>query len=1033
MKQKIRGILTFLLALVVQFAFAQEKTVSGTVSDDTGLPLPGANIIIKETNTGTQSDFDGNYSIEVSVGQTLVFSYVGFDPQEIKVGAANTINVGMVAGNVLSEVVVTGYSTRNQTVSTSAVVSISASEISELSPTTSIDNLLQGKAAGVAVTSANGKPGQGAFVRIRGVGSLSAGASSPLYIVDGAVVREEDLGNIPNEDIDKIDILKDAATTAQYGSRGANGVVVITTKKGNRNKDAIVKYSSRFGFTSRINPNFEVMNAEEKMQYEAELFALGISAASSLPGVTTAPGSTERQFLLDNETDWQDLMLKQGIVQNNNVSISGGSEKADYYFSVGHDRNSGIIDQLDGFERINSRLNVNFDAKDWLKIGVNVGYARSTSDEPRDRNNVQNPFRAMYDYNPYETEFVLDEDGSVVLDENGNPVYSPTHTTFNVRGALLSEPSVAIENNLLAGVNADVKLFKNFSYGFAASANSLNRRTDGYSKPGGILDAIIGDPNNPGNKLDTGIYRFDFTVSNRLNYRLDATNHHLNVLGLMEYNVNENNGYTARSIGFPSAQVHTQVNASTPTVASTTRNILTLLSYGLFADYDFDERYLASASVRTDASSNFGKNNQYGWFYSGSLGWNIAKEDFFQVDAINDLKLRAAYGTVGNRNGIARYASQSLVSFGSSYPGGPSTTTNNHGNNAIKWETTITSNIGLEFNLFGRRVRGVADYFKRETEALLFLIPAADEVGAIDNTGQLGVVGNLGVIENKGLEISLQADVFRNENFKWTLGGNIVFLDTEIVELPDLDGDGEGDDVFPTQAYNIAYREGVKINEHYLVRYAGVDPATGEALYYGADGEKYTGLNLPEGENRVFQGKSTIADKEGGFFSNITYKGFGLRTDFVFKAGNWVNNFVKSNLISDGANIDDNQALDAFNYWQQPGDTDVHPSPLYLQDELEAGVNSDRFLEKGDYIRMRNVTFSYNFPRATLERSPLSALRIYVQGQNLLTFTKFYGDPEVGLSSGETISFANSVAPGEATLYSYPNTKSIQVGLDVSF
>ena len=1033
MKQKIRGILTFFLALVVQFAIAQDKTVSGTVSDDTGLPLPGANIIIKETNTGAQSDFDGNYSIDVSAGQTLVFSYVGFDTQEVVVGAANTINIKMVAGNVLSEVVITGYSTRNQTVQTSAVVSISASEISELSPTTSIDNLLQGKAAGVAVTSANGKPGQGAFVRIRGVGSLTAGASSPLYVVDGAIVREEDLGNVPNEDIENITILKDAATTARYGSRGASGVVVITTKNGNRNKDAIVKYSSRYGFTSRIKPNFEVMDAAQKMQYEAELFALGVSAASGLPGVTTLPGSDERQFLLDNQTDWQDLMLKEGIVQNNSVSLSGGSEKMDYYFSVGHDRNSGIIDQLDGFERINTRLNINFDAKEWLKVGVNVGYARSTSDEPRDRNNAQNPFRAMYDYNPYETEFVLDEDGNVTVDENGNPVYSPTHTTFNVRGALLSEPSVAIENNLLGNLDAEVRLTKNFSYGFSASANSLNRRTDGYSKPGGILDAIIGDPNNPGNKLDTGIYRYDFTVGNRLNYNLDSNNHHLNVMGLFEYNVNENNGYTVRSIGFPSAQVYTQVNANTPTVASTTRNILTLLSYGMFADYDFNEKYLASASVRYDGSSNFGPDNRFGLFYSGSLGWNIAKEDFFQVDAINDLKLRAAYGTVGNRNGIARYASQSLVSFGQSFPGGSASTVNNFGNPAIKWETTTTTNVGLEFNLFNRRVRGVTDYFIRRTEDLLFLIPTADEAGIIDNTGQLGVVGNLGTIENKGLEVSLQADIFRNENLKWTIGGNIVFLDTEIVELPDTDGDGEGDDVFPNQAFNIAYSEGVKINEHYLVRYAGVDPATGQALYYGADGETYTALNLPEGENRVFQGKSTIADREGGFFSNITYKGFGLRTDFVFKAGNWINNFVKSNLISDGANIDDGQALDAFNYWQQPGDTNVHPSPLYLQDELAASVNSDRFLEKGDYIRMRNVTFSYNFPRTTLERSPLSALRVYVQGQNLLTFTKFYGDPEVGLSSGETISFANSVAPGEATLYSYPNTKSIQVGIDVSF
>ncbi len=1020
MRTKFSGILTLLLALVVQLSFAQQKTITGTVTDDTGLPLPGANIIIKGTSTGTQSDFDGLYSISASVGQTLQFTYVGFESKEVKVGTANQISMTLNPGSALDEVVVTGYSTRNQTVQTSAVVSISAEELSQMAPTTSIDNMLQGKAAGVQVTAANGKPGQGAFVRIRGTGSLVAGGSSPLYIVDGAPIREQDLANIPNEDIENITILKDAAMTARYGSRGSNGVVVITTKSGKRGKDATVRFSSRYGVTSRINPNFKMMNASQKMQYEAEMYALGITGASALPGVSTAPGSPERQFLLDNEVDWQDLILKDGIIQNNSVSVSGGSEKMDYYFSVTNDRNTGIIDNISGFERLGTRLNVNFDAKEWLTVGVNVGYSRSMSDEPRDRNNAQNPFRGMLDYNGYEPEFILNADGTPTVDSNGNPIYNPTHSGFPIRGALLSEPNNEINNTTLGSVDALVKFNKNWSYNFNVAANWLARRAETYSKPGGILDDMIGDAANPGNKSDSQLHRLDFTVSNRLNYNLSSGDNNLNVLGLYEYNMNEINNAYVRSIGFPSAALTTQVNAAKVTDGYTQRSRLTLVSYGMFADYDFKEKYLLQASVRRDGSSNFGKDVKFGTFWSGSLGWNIAKESFFDVDAVNDLKLRASYGSVGNRSILGRYAALGTMGPGT-YPGGSATVPFRIENPELSWETTTTANFGVETKMFNGRLTAVADYFIRDTKDLLFGIPKARE------SGVGSIAGNVGDIRNKGFELSLQGDVLRTNDFKWTLGGNILFLDHEIVKLPD------GLDIDAGNTFGIRWSEGRKINEHFYIPYAGVDAATGRAQFYGGDGNIYFANEMPDMENRVFQGKSTIADKEGGFFSNVSYKGFGLRTDFVFKYGNWINNFVRSQRESDGLEVEDNQSVGAFNYWQQPGDTGVLPSPIYAANDNTIMGNSDRFLEKGDYIRMRNVTLSYTFPSETLDRTPISSLRVYFQGQNLLTFTKFWGDPEVGLSSGETVSFGESVAPGEATLYSYPNTKSFQVGLDVSF
>ncbi|HLV51046.1 MAG TPA: SusC/RagA family TonB-linked outer membrane protein, partial [Flavobacterium sp.] len=740
MRTKFSGILTLILALVVQLTFAQQKTITGTVSDDTGLPLPGANVIIKGTSSGTQTDFDGNFTISASVGQTIAFSYVGFSIKEVKVGAQNNIDVSLQPdAAALEEVVVTGYSTRNQTVQTSAVVSISAAELSQMAPTTSIDNMLQGKAAGVQVTAANGKPGQGAFVRIRGTGSLVAGASSPLYIVDGAPIREQDLANIPNEDIENITILKDAATTARYGSRGANGVVVITTKNGNRNKDAVIRYSSRYGTVSRINPNFTMMNAAEKIRYEEEMFALGVGDAGVLPGGSTLPGSPERQEYLDKDNSWEDLVLKDGIIQNNNLSISGGAEKVDYYFSVSHDKNTGIIDKINGFERIGSRLNVNFDAKEWLALGVNVAYSRAYSDEPRDRNNSQNPFRHMLDVNSYETEFLLNEDGTTMLDANGNPLYNPTSTDFPVRHALVTEKSFDVDNTTLASVDALVTLSKNWSYGFTTSINHVLTRRESYSLPGGVLDIILYGATPTGNKFDDQQDRLDFTISNRLVYNLNSNNHNLNVLGLYEYNLAEFYRTLVRKTGFPSPLLSTQVNASTLDDGFTNRSRLALVSYGLFADYDYKEKYLASGSVRRDGSSNFGKGNQFGTFYSGSIGWNIAKEDFFGVDAINDLKLRAAYGSVGNRNGIGRYAAQGTVSF-DAYPGGSATIPANVANPELKWETTTTANVGLEFNLFNKRVRGVTDYFVRNTTDLLFAIPVAHEAGVGSIAGNLGEI-----------------------------------------------------------------------------------------------------------------------------------------------------------------------------------------------------------------------------------------------------------------------------------------------------
>jgi TonB-linked SusC/RagA family outer membrane protein len=1014
-----------LMLFSITAVLAQEKTVSGNISDASGLPLPGVNVIIKGTSNGTQSDFDGNYTLQANNGQTIVFSYVGFKTDEAVVGANNNINIVMQEdAAVLEEVVITGYGNRGKDVLVSAVSLVTSEEISQLVSTTSVDNMLQGKAAGVQVTAANGKPGATAFVRVRGTTSLTAGASSPLYIIDGAPIDEEDLNAISNNEIESISILKDAATTSQYGSRGANGVVVITTKKGTKNKDAVIKLSSRYGVTSKIKDNYTMMNTTQKLQYERELFLLGAGSGNS-PGVIST--LEERQFLINNSIDWEDRILKEGTIQSNSFSISGGEEKSDYYFSVGHDRNTGIIQDVSGFERINARLNTNFEVKSWLDMGASVAYSRALSDEPRDRNNVQNPFRAYYDYNPYEPEFILDENGNTELDDNGDPLWNFNHTGFLVTEAIATTPEIEIQNITFINTYAKVKFNDNWNFRTQFSLNHENYRREYYVEPGNRLDFFVGDPNFPGIKSDNGFQEVDYTMSNTLNYSYSNDVHSLNVSALYEYNFNEFNSYTLRGRGFASSELTTQINAAEVVSASTGRNRITLVSYGAFANYDYKQRYIIGGSIRTDGSSNFGADHQFGTFYSGSVGWNVAKEEFFNVDWINTMKFRASYGTVGNRGSLGPYGPQGTVGFGNPYPGGSTTSNVNSPNENLKWESTAIVDVGLELGLFNNRVTAVVDYYRKETTDLLFQVPAADESGIPG----FAINSNLGKIENKGWEFELNADIIRTPDLKWTVGGNISFLENKILELPDNDGDGIGDDIEPGDAFNLIFREGEAINAFFLLRYDGVDPETGRPLYLDADGNSMFLDELPEGENRVLLDKSPIAKFEGGFFSTISYKGFGLRTDFVYKSGNWINNFVQSNLLSDGLSIADNQAVGAFNYWKQPGDTGVLPSPIY---GIEAQQSSDRFLQKGDFVRLRNITLSYNVPKLFLEKTPINSIRIYAQGQNLLTFgSSFFGDPEVGISSGETISQGNAIAPGEATLYSYPTTKSYTFGVDISF
>ena len=1007
---------------IASITFAQEKTISGTVTDDQGIPLPGVNIIVKNTNNGTQTDFDGLYSINALRGAVLSFSYLGFEAQEKVVDAASTINVQLEpAASALEEVVVTAYGVGRKSSVTAAISTVAAEDIDDFVPSTSIDNILQGQAAGVQVTAANGRPGNTAFVQIRGVGSLNA-STTPLYVIDGVPIPINEnenfnpLNNLNPNDIESLSILKDAASASKYGSRGANGVVLITTKKGKKG-EARISFTSSYGFGERIDDPFDLMNASQKLEIERQYAALGVPAAQNLPGATSSPSEINALIALD--TDWEEELLRRSIIQNNSLSIAGGSEDLTYFLSLGYNLNTGIIDRIDGFERVSARLNTTYQAKDWLNISANISAARSTTDLPRDRNNVQNPFRAMYDYNPYAPLFARDASGNIITDGNGNPVYNRGGGIFfPIAQALETEPEDNRNLLLIGNLAAEMTFSENFSNRFSVGLvnNRFNRTA--RSIAGGVLQGFVGDANFPGTQTDQQSIDLEYNVSNLFTFsKVFNDQHNLSASFLLEYNENIRNELLVSARGFPSPTIPYLDAAAEATTAGSNEARRILFSQGLFADYDFADKYFLSASVRRDGSSRFGPENKYGTFYSGSVAWDIANESFLEASAFNKLKLRASYGTSGNQN-IPDFEFIDASGF-NTYNGRTTVIPLRIGNPNIKWEAQAILDIGLEFGLFNNRLTGVVDYFKKNSKDLLLNRPLSRTVGDEDDS----LLSNIGEIENRGLEISISGDIIRSEDLKITLGGNITFLDTEVVKLVD------GQDIITGTFGNIILREGEEINSYFLVEYAGVNPDNGAPLYVDLDG------NVTETYSDSFQkiqkGKSPIADMEGGFFGSIAYKGFGLRGDFVFRAGNYILNNQRAQGEFIG-NIDANLRTDAFNYWRQPGDTNVLPNPLFQNTADQAGTT--RFLEKGDYIRLRTLTLDYNLPRKFLDALPIDKLRLFVTGQNILTFTDYEGDPEIGLGSAESGEPGDAgFVPGEFSLFSYPQTKSYIFGLEVGF
>lgn len=1006
------------MVFMIQISFAQEKAVSGTITAAVdGLPLPGVNVIVKGSTRGVQSDFDGNYTIRVNSNETLVFSFVGMKTVEKPVGGNSSINVQLSEdAESLAEIVVVGFSSKSRDELTSAVSNVTSEDLEKIAPSVSIDNMLQGVASGVQVTAQNGKPGQTAFIRVRGIGSITAG-NQPLYIVDGARVNEDDVNGINPTDVESVSVLKDAASTSIYGAQGGNGVVIITTKRGKKGQEAVFKLSTRIGRTQKTDDNFTLMNAAQKLQYEREL-GVGVGASLST--------DAEYQKLLALDHDWKDDLLQDGLQKSINFSASGGEEKINYFFSLGYDEDTGIIQDLDAYNRVTGRLNVDYQAKEWAKIGSSMSFSSIETTDPRDRNNTQNPFRAIYDYNPYETKFVLDADGNTVVDSNGNPVYNATHAGYPASAELNQNITGRYYNRVIGNLYMDLNLTKNLKFLTQGSGTYEQYRRDNFLQPGSVLDLIVNNQIPTGSKTESGSFDFTYTWLNKATYsNTFGEVHNLEVTALTEYTRNNFRNYFANGSGFVIGGPSVLDVAATPLGVGSFRSEYSIFSLAANVDYNYDNRYILNATVRRDGSSRFGADSKYGNFYSGSLAWNISNEEFMAGSKFSTLKLRASAGTSGNDQ-IGRYTSITTYGFGA-YNGNTTIVPANFGDPTLSWEQNFNYGVGVEFGLFNNRLRGLVDYYNRTTSDLLL----SEQLPL--STGGNNVLGNLGEMVNKGFEFELAGDVIRNQKLRWTISANLNLYDNEVTKLVNEDDpttqDVNESDLFTGSNYYSILRVGEEVNTFYVTRYAGVNPANGEALYYDVDGNI---TNNASGNEVVLSGKSPFAELDGSISTNFQYEGFDLSANFYYKVGNYTYNIVESNLLSDGASADDNQRLDAFNYWRNPGDVNVLPNPIAGANQFDPSQTSDRFLQKADYIRLRSLQLGYTLPNRFTETMALKSLRLYVAGSNLWTYAPYFkGDPEVGIGSGETQN--GSVVPGEFNLYSYPTTSSIAVGVDIQF
>ena len=1037
MKQKL--LLILMVAVLSYFnALAQNKTITGKVVDaDDGLPLPGVSIKVKGTAQLTQTTGQGTFSIAIpSYAQTLVLSYVGYTEQEVRI-TGETLNIRMVSSaRNLQDVMVIGYGTvkKENFTGSAAVVK---EDVFKDRPVTSFEKVLQGAAAGVQVTSVSGQPGATSTVRIRGVGSFTA-SSTPLYVVDGIAITNGDLSSVaqtsdvlssinPN-DIASVTVLKDATAAAIYGSRAANGVVLITTKQGKAGQTKL-NLSSSTGYSYQAVDKHEVMDATQYYKtfwdvYYAQRLAAGLApdaAATAANGLTNAklvvnPYNTVNPYTANGvlangasllyDTDWRDEVLRRGVTKNIDLSASGGNDRSKFFVSGGYFEQNGIVIRSD-FKRYSGKFNFNTDVTDFLKVGINNSLTRTEQNTPAGSTGSDNPVNfADQTANIYPL-YVRDTNGKVVYDAVGNPVYNyinPVTPDFNPVGLSKLNEYNTITNRVITSPYAEVRFLKDFVVKSMVGVDYINNRERQF------YNMEHGD----GVSVKGRAYRYskeDVTVTfqNTLTYNKTFNQHNFDVLlGQEAYRSKRDFNYS-QVTGFPFPGTNEQIAASTPSTVQSYYTQQRFASYFSRLQYNYAGKYYLSGSLRRDGSSVFGNDNKYGTFYSVGGGWRIGRENFLKdVNWIDELKLRASYGTSGNDR-IDRYAAQGLYGLGKNYEGQSGINYVQLENVNLKWEQNSTLDIGVEFAFLKGKISGEASYYKRGSKGLLFDQPLTRLTG-FDN-----LTTNLASMDNYGVEILLNGNPVKTKDFDWNISFNITSNRNKINAMT------QNEVIDGTKRWKV----GADRYQWYLRDYAGVDPADGRPMWYTdeivngqATGNRITTKNWSTATRYDGLG-SSLPKFTGGFNNTFRYREFDLSVFTYFSTGAKIYDTLYGNLMHSGGSVGKQLSIDNFNSWQKPGDiTDV---PRFVINNTDLGNNqSSRFLYDGSFMRVKNITLGYSLKKNWLETVHLSNVRVYLMAENPFTWAKHKGmDPESALTG--------------LTDNDIPNVKTFTLGLNVGF